>query len=168
MSEALDAAFGGQSERLVAQLLDLERECVRCGMVYRERDNIGSWACRAFHPGANFVTAHERVLPCCGQPRSAIGCVRADHTDYYEYGLELERVSEPVAEAVRAAQARAARKPLPTRLGVEAWSFNATDRQWFVERVEPHAYSDSLARSAPRPACDARHFDGFKPEQVNL
>lgn len=167
MSNALEQAFGSESERATQQLLDLERCCVRCNKLYRERINIGSWSCRAFHPGAAYVSPHQTTLPCCGGARHSLGCVPADHTDYYEFD-EWESISAPVAEAVRKAHAAAARPPLPERSGTSAWHFDPEERRWSVRRYDNEAYVDALARTKAKPIYDERHNAGFSTEQIYL
>jgi len=165
MSEALDAAFGSANERTTQRLLDAERQCLRCGVLYCERTNIGSWSCRAYHPGAAFVTAHQRTVPCCGRARESRGCVAADHSDYYESD-DWETVSATVAQAVRSAQARSNVAPLPARRGITVWRYNAHEQHYSVLRFDRDAYADVLARTLAPPLYDARHNDGFAPSQL--
>lgn len=168
MSNALEAAFGSESERATQRLLDMERRCVRCGKHYRERLNIGSWSCREFHPGAAYISQRQTTLPCCGgSTADALGCVPADHTDYYEFE-DWESIAAPVAEAVRKAHAAAARPPLPERKGTSAWRYDPEERQWTVRRYDHEAYVDALARTKAKPIYDARHNDGISAEKLYL
>jgi len=165
MSNELEQAFGSESERATQKLLDLQRRCVRCDKAYRERRNIGSWSCRAYHPGVHYLTTHQTKFACCGGALDSIGCVPADHTDYYEF-QEWENVSEPVADAVRKAHAAALRPPLPERRGATSWQFDPTERQWTVRRYDAEAYADALARTKAKPRYDLRHNEGFSAEQL--
>lgn len=62
---------------------NLNLKCARCGVPFREIDNIGQWKCSQ-HCSVSVPTVGE-VWSCCGRPvkawiRPNEGCVKADHS----------------------------------------------------------------------------------------
>jgi len=74
------ADSGAQTRVVFGAWLDAERECVRCGDVYCERENLGTHQC-AIHPLGRATYGSERVYECCGGDADAPGCCPADHVD---------------------------------------------------------------------------------------
>ena len=57
------------------------RHCLRCGVAYQDKNNLGQWRC-SYHPCLYRADRRQqqRLFPCCGAPEGSRGCVRADHT----------------------------------------------------------------------------------------
>lgn len=63
------------------EAMERERVCVRCNAIFTERENLGLWRCKHYHPRAAAMTAHTRQYECCGGNYRSKGCVSADHSD---------------------------------------------------------------------------------------
>ena len=63
------------------EAMERERVCVRCNAIFTERENLGLWRCRRYHPRAAAMTAHTEAYECCGGNYRSKGCVPADHSD---------------------------------------------------------------------------------------
>lgn len=61
-----------------------ERRCQRCGLLYMELMNTGSWKC-AYHPKTiNYSVGYNHaagMYECCGGREGSKGCVPCDHDD---------------------------------------------------------------------------------------
>lgn len=85
----------GRLEQTIAELMQT-KECMRCGMLFRDMQEMGSWNCRLHTGTLQSVMASEfgtelGTFTCCGVSPSpwhakwagddaASGCLRCDHT----------------------------------------------------------------------------------------
>jgi hypothetical protein len=93
----LHRVYCDESETVRELYWNMVRVCTRCRVEYREKDNLGIWACR-MHPGEyNYSVDGDRYsvgrLDCCGRRithdaqvgvghRASLGgCYKVDHTD---------------------------------------------------------------------------------------
>ena len=78
-----------------------EYKCTRCGILFTEATNLGSWGCtqHAYYGRTDITSPYWNhppagsKWPCCGQtvksnPLFERGCVRADHTDHPTGGIQ--------------------------------------------------------------------------------
>ncbi len=114
--------LGATSQSSIDEQLERLRRCVRCGMMYRESQNMGAWSCRAYHAMEAYRTPHQPTYQCCGRAIGMRGCVPADHTEAYEYDAEAELVGEAIAETLTTRNAR--------------WHYDEKSRRWYVRRLD--------------------------------
>lgn len=73
------------SSEALLEIFNANRACTRCGLPYKERDNVGQWNCKKFHALFNWTGPRDDKYKCCGRPVAPCfvwdGCVRADHID---------------------------------------------------------------------------------------
>lgn len=81
MSTAIADLIDASADMLLK--FNAPRLCVRCGVIYKERDNIGVWRCKRYHPLFNLATPRSETYRCCGRSVADDdnGCVAADHID---------------------------------------------------------------------------------------
>jgi len=143
-----DAAIRAQLAALMER-----RHCVRCGTVYVELENLGTWHC-GYHPGALDSVWRVRTdargnvrgtYTCCGREpplRSGIGvqgCTRCDHAD---------AEAPSAAAAPLSVAAERAELLLGThRLGAPGVVYDASRRTYTIHRL--CCLSDDCA-NAPR------------------
>lgn len=131
---AQDMMFGGSGQRVIEESLRQRRTCRRCGMLYREGENIGTWRCRSFHPLEWRQTRAQRSYRCCGRPAGSPGCVSADHTECYEYEVGLTSIDEQVSDAL----------VQPDDAPGRNWVLDQQSMRWCVHRIDPVAYANAL------------------------
>lgn len=129
--EDMFADVAGNSHLL--EFIDLERVCRRCDSIYTERENMGQWRCRAFHPldGCTIGFAPYR---CCGGKPNSLGCVMADHTD------TLVCISNPRAVS----RQLAALIDIPRLSKKRAWKSDGR-HGYIVERIDITGYRDRIS-----------------------
>lgn len=132
----LQDLLGSSSRQDVERQLSAARRCVRCGEVYREVFNYGTWQCRGFHPMAGYGVGQETKYQCCGRATGEAGCVAADHTDGYEFNCQPERVNEIAAEL--------AQKDPRGRQTRTKWTYDRAQRAWYIMRMDPWQYEASV------------------------
>jgi len=87
--------------------MDRRRRCLKCGVNYREINNLGKWSCRQ-HPGVwndgvPGIYYDKDRYDCCGNqkrfgaPLDPTGCIRADHTELASPYTEYNDVPLPPA-----------------------------------------------------------------------
>jgi hypothetical protein len=73
------------SSAALLEIFNADRLCLRCALNYKERDNIGQWQCKKFHPLFNWTGPGDKKYKCCARAVSDSfvwdGCVQSDHND---------------------------------------------------------------------------------------
>ncbi len=131
----LKELFGNNSANACEEAMTRWRVCVRCEHDYKECDNLGTWKCRMFHPMHGYMMPGDKKFLCCGKPLHANGCVRADHTDAYEWSQDPMPINPQVVELMLAERMNA------------NWIKRGNSDAWLLQRVDPDQYQETLDRS---------------------
>ncbi len=138
-AELLRGVLGGRKDAHVDSLLDAVRVCARCDMQYTERENMAAWRCAAFHPhGDDAQVGRAKYYSCCGKQAPSRGCVRADHTDEFEYDVDGDALDPRIASAIRA-KFHAQNAVRGTHDVVDPTRLFSDNNQWKMQRIDRDA-----------------------------
>lgn len=149
-NDLISTIMGGSH---VSSFLDRPRICRRCTTVYTERNNMGQWRCKEYHPLARFATVHDTLMPCCNKHYASPGCVAADHTDSLLLDNEPKLITSQVAALL----------DVKSMFRKVAWVKNANN-SFLVHRVDPHGYERSISVTQ---GPEEPHFNALRAPRVD-
>lgn len=123
----MTAGFADDTESFV--WLTRARQCVNCGYVFSELNNIGRWKCKRFHPMARYATNGDTKYQCCKRTVGSLGCVPADHTDSHAPDQEQRAIDAQTVSCFLAAGVPVCK---------QSWT-KAGAGSYFIDRVDPDA-----------------------------
>lgn len=135
-SDVRDSILGDTAQRLVMESLKRLRTCARCGALYSEIGNLGTWHCTGFHPLAAWPLTPDGRVSCCRKLPSQGGCVAADHTDRYEFDVEPQSIHESVIELVLKMQNA---NWVKTQRAASGWAVRRFDVAAYQLALKPHS-----------------------------